>query len=120
MVSSKLTNEQIVQIAQQTIDESTELDDATIFMMEHKIVSGGYSITCPLFYKYYCHFSTNPLEYSEFCVKLEDVLYDALFKVKKECLDMEILERIILSEAKEKVKKKRSGQVSSFKPKIKR
>jgi hypothetical protein len=107
MVSSKLTVEELLEIAKQFEEEGPPVDNIDMFILDHQITQGSTPFNKKHLYIYYKFCSKNPFEYTYFCSRLSAFAKNDNFYIDS-CIDKEIVEREVLIERKKEITKKRS------------
>ena len=123
MVSYKLTDEELIALAQQVKEEDTESFDVGYFQERFNLCDGTHPVLIVHLYKFYKEWAFNPVN----C----DIFIDVLKLTKKDTdyiyidrdkttLDLDKLVGAYVKEYRKKQKEKRFREISSSKPKTKR
>ena len=123
MVSCKLTDEELIALAQQTKEEDTESFDVGYFQERFNIIDGNHPVLIAHLYTFYEQWAFNPISCSIFVDVLKlnkkDSDYIYIDKDKTE-LDLDKLVGAYVKNYRKKQKEKRFRKISSSKPKVKR
>jgi hypothetical protein len=107
MVSSKLTVEELIELAKQFEEEGPPVDDIDMFILDNQITQGSTVFNKKHLYTYYKFWSKKPFEYTYFCARLFAFVKNGNFHINS-CIDKNIVEREVLLERKKEIEKKRS------------
>lgn len=126
MESSKLTVEQLIEIANKADEtESTpELSDMSEYLIDINLQKGNYRLSLKVLYLHYTKWSKSPVDYNYFCVIIKtkvDYKYNTIF-VNREGLNINMAKAVgdYIKNEKKRKEEKRLRQICSIKSKTKR
>lgn len=121
MVSSKLTDDQLLELALEYKEgDYSERYDVGYYQSEHNIVDGKDKIYLEILFFHYCKWSNDPINLKIFgdYLNLKRKTKQAIFIDKKQCtIELDKILGEYVKQKKRKEKEKRLSQVSSLKPK---
>lgn len=124
MESSKLTDEELIKLANEiTEEEEQEVWDLRYYQQNFNIISGTYKITTQHLYNHYTNWSIDPVNFNEFVdiINIDKKSTTDLY-IDKSAINLNITRLIGEYVAKQKKEKKeeRFRKISSIKSKVKR
>lgn len=125
MVSHKLTDEELIEIAKQQteLDQDDDRHDVGYYQERFRIIDGEYRVFVEHLYAQYKSWSSDPIGLNSFkdMLKLNRKDSTSVFIDKNECgLNLEELIGTYVKKERERQKEERFRKISSTKPKIKR
>lgn len=124
MGSYKLTDEELIELAQKEYEDSGEESfDVAYYQERFNITSGSYRIYLVMLYEHYRKWSIQPVSYLLFCdiIKVDRKANSCIFINREVCsLELGIIVGSYVRKRKKENKEKRLRQISGSKSKIER
>ncbi len=120
MAYCKLSDEELIELAQQEIEDDGDSFDVSYYQERFSLFDGEYRVFVYHLYEHYKNWSVDPISLNIFkdMLKLNRKDSDSVFIDKERCnLDLDKLIGIYVKKERERQKEERLRKISSTKPK---